>query len=134
MLVNISFKLWDIQLASLFIANKSQKVVKWKCLDAMIERTYRIFYLGSSFNPSSKEAKNWERHMVKAERMVFSALNYDVFWPGMDWVVNAVAGTKAMAEPLTENAMSLALSSHVLVASPVLWIKYGPKYVFAAVT
>jgi len=131
--LNTSFKLRDIQLASLFIANKSQKVVKWKRLEAVLEHAYRVFYPGSFFNPESEEAKNWERRVIKAEKTVLSALNYDVFWPGVDWVINAVVGTKAMAEPLAENAMALALSGHVLAAGPVLWLKYGPKYAFAAI-
>ncbi|KAL3817761.1 hypothetical protein ACHAXA_002405 [Cyclostephanos tholiformis] len=130
---SIDIKLRDVQLASLFIANKSQKVVKWIRLEGVLERAYRVFYPGSHFNPQSEEAKNWERRVIKAEKTVLSALNYDVFWPGVDWVINAVVGTKAMAEPLAENAMVLALSGHVLAAGPVLWLKYGPKYAFAAV-
>ncbi|KAL3757051.1 hypothetical protein ACHAWU_002890 [Discostella pseudostelligera] len=128
-----SFKLRDVQLASLFIANKSQKVLKWKRLEEVLEHAYRVFYPGSLFNPQSEEAKNWERRVIKAEQMVLSALNYDVFWSGADWVINAVVGTKAMAGPLAENAMALALSGHVLAAGPILWLKYGPKYAFAAI-
>jgi histone-lysine N-methyltransferase SETD2 len=130
---SIDIKLRDVQLASLFIANKSQKVVKWIRLEGVLEHAYRVFYPGSHFNPQSEEAKNWERRVIKAEKTVLSALNYDVFWPGVDWVLNAVVGTKAMAEPLAENAMALALSGHVLAAGPVLWLKYGPKYAFAAI-
>jgi serine/threonine protein kinase len=130
---NIDIKLRDVQLASLFIANKSQKVVKWIRLEGVLEHAYRVFYPGSYFNPQSEEAKNWERRVIKAEKTVLSSLNYDVFWPGVDWVINAVVGTKAMSEPLAENAMALALSGHVLAAGPVLWLKYGPKYAFAAV-
>jgi len=132
--LNTSFKLRDIQLASLFIANKSQKVVKWKRLEAVLEHAYRVFYPGSVFQPESEEAKNWERRVIKAEKTVLTALNYDVFWRGVDWVINAVVGTKAMAEPLAENAMALALSGHVLAAGPMLWLKYGPKYAFAAIS
>lgn len=127
------FKLRDVQLASLFIANKSQKVLKWKRLEEVLEHAYRVFYPGSLFNPQSEEAKNWERRVIKAEKWVLSALNYDVFWPGSDWVINAVVGTKAMAGPLAENAMALALSGHVLAAGPILWLKFGPKYAFAAI-
>lgn len=131
--LNANFKLRDIQLASLFIANKSQKVKKWNRLEAVLEHAYRVFYPGSLFNPNSEEAKNWERRVIKAEKTILSALNYDVFWTGVDWVINAVTGTKAMAEPLAENAMALALSGHVLAAGPVLWLKHGPKYAFAAI-
>ena len=131
--LNANFKLRDIQLASLFIANKSQKVKKWNRLEAVLEHAYRVFYPGSLFNPNSEEAKNWERRVIKAEKIILSALNYDVFWTGVDWVINAVTGTKAMAEPLAEQAMALALSGHVLAAGPVLWLKHGPKYAFAAV-
>ena len=42
-------------------------------------------------------------------------------------------GTNAMSEPLTENAMKLVLSGDVLASGPVLWLKYGPKYAFAAI-
>ena len=131
--INSNFKLRDIQLATLFIANKAQKVTKWKRLNTVLEHAYKVFYPGSLFNPDSEEAKNWERRVIKAEMSVLTALQYDVFWPGVDWVINAVAGTKAMAEPLAENTMSLALSGHVLAAGPVLWLKYGPKYAFAAI-
>jgi serine/threonine protein kinase len=131
--LNANFKLRDIQLASLFIANKSQKVKKWNRLEAVLEHAYRVFYPGSLFNPNSEEAKNWERRVIKAEKSILSALNYDVFWTGVDWVVNAVTGTRAMSEANAENAMSLALSGHVLAAGPVLWLKHGPKYAFAAI-
>jgi histone-lysine N-methyltransferase SETD2 len=131
--LNSNFKLRDIQLASLFIANKSQKVKKWNRLEAVLEHAYRVFYPGSLFNPNSEEAKNWERRVIKAEKTLLSTLNFDVFWTGVDWVINAVTGTKAMTEPLAENAMALALSGHVLAAGPVLWLKYGPKYAFAAI-
>ena len=130
---NSSFKLRDVQLASIFIANKSQKVLKWKRLEEVLEHAYRVFYPGSLFNPQSEEAKNWERRVIKAEHSVLTALHYDVFWSGADWVINAVVGTKAMAGPLAENAMALALSGHVLAAGPILWLKYGPKYAFAAI-
>ena len=131
--LNANFKLRDIQLASLFIANKSQKVKKWNRLEAVLEHAYSVFYPGSHFNQNSEEAKNWERRVIKAEKTILSALNYDVFWTGVDWVINAVTGTKAMAESLAEDAMALALSGHVLAAGPVLWLKYGPKYAFAAI-
>eukprot|EP00970_Alexandrium_tamarense_P002889 scaffold417_cov184-Alexandrium_tamarense.AAC.18 len=131
--LNTTFKLRDIQLASLFIANKAQKVVKWKRLEAVLEHAYRVFYPGSYFNPQSEEAKNWELRVINAEKTVLSSLNYDVFWSGVDWVINAVVGTGALAEPLAENAMALALSGHVLAAGPTLWLKYGPKYSFAAI-
>ena len=51
--VNISFKLWDIHLASPFIVNKSQLVVKWKQLEAVLKHAYRVFYPGSRFHQSS---------------------------------------------------------------------------------
>eukprot|EP00956_Cyclotella_meneghiniana_P044340 scaffold313154_cov96-Cyclotella_meneghiniana.AAC.3 len=131
--LNTNFKLRDVQLASLFIANKSQKVMKWKRLETVLEHSYRVFYPGSVFNPESEEAKNWERRVITAEKAVLLSLDYDVFWSDVDWVTNAVVGTNAMAEPIAENTMSLALSSHVLAAGPVLWLKYGPKYAFAAI-
>ena len=131
--LNTNFKLRDIQLASLFIANKSQKVKKWNRLEAVLEHAYKVFYPGSVFNPASEEAKNWERRVIIAEKTILTSLNYDVFWTGVDWVINAVTGTKAMAEPLAENAMALTLSGHVLAAGPVLWLKHGPKYAFAAI-
>ena len=59
-----------------------------------------------------------------AKATVLSALHF---------LIDAVVGTKAMAEPLAKNAMALALSGHVLAAGPVLWLKYGPKYAFAAI-
>ncbi|KAL7506486.1 hypothetical protein ACHAXN_004987 [Cyclotella atomus] len=131
--LNTNFKLRDAQLASLFIANKSQKVTKWKRLEAVLEHAYKVFYPGSYFNPEGEEAKNWERRVIAAEKTVLRSLNYDVFWPDVDWVINAVVGTNAMAEPIAENTMSLALSGHVLAAGPILWLKYGPKYAFAAI-
>mmetsp|Transcript_29350 Transcript_29350/g.60883 ORF Transcript_29350/g.60883 Transcript_29350/m.60883 type:complete len:2232 (+) Transcript_29350:358-7053(+) len=126
-------QLRDIQLASLFIANKSQKEMKWKRLESVLEHAYRVFYPGSFFNPESEEAQNWERRVINAEKSVLTALNYDVFWPGVDWVVSAVVGSGAMSEPLAENTLKLALSGHVLAAGPILWLKYGSKYAFAAI-
>ncbi|KAK1737248.1 SET domain-containing protein [Skeletonema marinoi] len=116
--LNANFKLRDIQLASLFIANKSQKVKKWNRLEAVLEHAYRVFYPGSLFNPNSEEAKNWERRVIKAEKTILSALNYDVFWTGVDWVINAVTGTKAMAEPLAENAMAWLFLGTSLLLDP----------------
>jgi serine/threonine protein kinase len=131
--LNTNFKLRDVQLASLFIANKAQKVMKWKRLETVLEHAYRVFYPGSYFNPEGEEAKNWERRVIAAEKTVLLSLNYDVFWPDVDWVTSAVVGTNAMSEPVAENTMSLALSGHVLAAGPILWLKYGPKYAFAAI-
>ena len=93
-------------------------------MEKVLEHTYRVFYPGSFFIPESEEAKNWERCLVKAKATVMSTLHC---------VIDAVVGTKAMAEPLAKNAMALALSGHVLAAGPVLWLKYGPKYAFAAI-
>jgi serine/threonine protein kinase len=131
--LNTNFKVRDAQLASLFIANKSQKVMKWKRLEAVLEHAYKVFYPGSYFNPEGEEAKNWEKRVISAEKTVLLSLNYDVFWTDVDWVINAIVGTNAMSEPIAQNTMTLALSGHVLAAGPMLWLKYGPKYAFAAI-
>lgn len=124
-------KLREIVLACLFIANKAQKIVKWKRLEMLLSAAYETFYAGATFNERSEEAENWEKRVLAAEVEVLSKLDYDVFWSGVDWIILAAVGGANVSEPMAQNAIHLALSGPVLAAGCELWIKLGPEYVFA---
>ena len=127
-----SVKLRDAALSSLFIANKTQKVQKWKRLEVVVEAAYKIFYAGARFDVKSEEAKNWEKRVIAAENEILSMLQYDVFWPGVDWIVSSAVESGKLPEALVENALDLALSGPVFAAGSTVWLKLGPEYAFAA--
>ena len=126
-------KLREAALACLFLANKAQKMHKWKRLEVVLAAAYKSFYAGSPFDEKSEEAKNWEKRVISAEAEILATLQYDVFWPGVDWILASVVESGKIAEPPANNAMELTLSGPVLAAGEAVWLKHGPEYAFVAI-
>lgn len=128
-----SSKLRELLLASLFLANKSQKVTKWKRMESLLEAAYRSFYPGTRFDKDNEEVAILESRVIQAESEILETLDFDIFWSGMDWVLRAAIEGGRIAEPLAKNAFDTALSGPVLAAGSEVWLSFGPAYVFAAV-
>lgn len=126
-------KLREIVLASLYLANKAQKVSKWKKLESLLEAAYPTFYPGSRFDREKEEARILEQRVLAAEEEVLDVLDYDIFWKGTGGLMHAAISSGQVSEPLAKNALDHALSGTVLAAGSSLWLKYGIDYVFAAV-
>lgn len=126
-------KLREAALACLFLANKAQKIHKWKRLEHVLAAAYKAFYAASKFDEKSEEAKNWEKRVISAESEILTTLQYDIFWPGVDWILASVVESGKIAEPPADNAMELTLSGPVLAAGEAVWLKYGPEYAFVAI-
>jgi serine/threonine protein kinase len=126
-------KIREVAIASLFLANKAQKIIKWKRLATVLEAAYQTYYPGTQFDRNKEEVLVLEDRVIAAEYEILTVLNYDVFWRGVDWMLAAAIESGHVAEPLARNAFEFAVSGPVLAAGPTLWLKYGPEYVFAAV-
>jgi serine/threonine protein kinase len=131
--VNLSFKIREIVMACLFLANKAQKVNKWRKLDSLLDAAYPVFFPGSKFNRKEQEAINFEQKILFAESEILKMLNYDVFWKGIDWIARAAEESGHVAGPLAKNTLDIVLSGPVLAAGADLWLKYGVDYIFIAV-
>lgn len=125
-------KIREAILACIFLANKAQKMVKWKRLDAVLQAGYETFYPGAKFDKSSEEAAVLEERVLSAEREILGAVQYDVFWRDTDWITMAAVGAGKMTEAHVHAAYSVAFSGPVLGACASLWLKYGIEYIFAA--
>ena len=121
----------DILLACLFIASKAQKECKWKKLESVFEAAYKIFYAGARFDIKTDEAIALEKRVLSTENDILQKLEYDIFWGGVDWIINMSIETGHLASEVAKNAMDLTLSGPVLAAGSVVWIKMGPQYAFA---
>lgn len=125
------FKLRELLTACVFIANKSQKAMKWKRLEIVLQAAYRIFYSGMTLNLESEEAKRLESRTLDAEKLLLQSLQYDIFWSGIDWIVPATS--VFIAGNVAPKAMEVVLSAPILSIGPSLWLWAGPKYAFAVV-
>jgi len=123
------FKLRELLTACVYIANKSQKVTKWKKLEVVLQAAYRIFYSGRSLTIESEEAKRLEMRTLEAEKLILETLHYDVFWEGVDWVISAT--TSYIPRDIANRAMEIVLSKPMLLAGPQVWLWSGAIYVFA---
>jgi hypothetical protein len=130
---NCQLKMRELLLGCIFLANKAQKVTKWKRMDALLEAAYKTFYPGAAFSRDNEEVTIMEKRILNAEAEILFALEYDIFWCGADWIVAVAVEAGKVAEPMAQNAFELCLSGPVLAAGPTLWLKYGVEYVFAAV-
>ena len=126
-------KLREILLASLFLANKSQKVTKWKRMESLLEGAYKSFYPGTRFDKDNEEVGILENRVIQVESEILEVLDFDIFWPGMDWVLRAAIEDGRLAEPLARNVFESTLSGPVLAAGADVWLSFGPNYVFAAI-
>eukprot|EP00957_Ditylum_brightwellii_P080715 6138723-Ditylum_brightwellii.AAC.1 len=85
-------------------------MVKWKRLETVLATVYHNFYRGESLNENSEEAQSWGKRVIMVESNILKALDYDVFWWGVDWIIMTVSDDSIISEPLARNAMELALS------------------------
>lgn len=125
-------KIREAVLACIFLANKSQKMFKWKKLDAVLKAGYEAFYPGSKFDPKAEEALVLEEKVLAAEKEILDVLQYDVFWEGVDRIICCATGGGRLKVEFAEAAVGFAFSGPVLGAGPELWLHGGVDYVFAA--
>lgn len=119
-------------LACVFLANKAQKSVKWKKLEAVLEAGYEVFYPGSKFDKVSEEVAVLEERVLLAEAEILQAVQYDLFWKGTEWIAVTAKGSGKMSDSKVQAAFNFTLSGPVLGAGAELWLKYGIEYIFAA--
>lgn len=120
----------DVLLTCLFLANKAQKECKWKRLEVILSCAYKIFYNGARFDPESEEGSAWEKRILATEQEIVTALDYDIFWGSVDWIISTACDS-GVSEPVVKNVMDLTLTGPVLAAGSVIWLKLGPEYAFA---
>ena len=119
----------DVILASIYIANKAQKIKKWQKIEAILEAGYRAFYPGTRFDPDKEEVILLEQRVVDAEEEILGKLEYDICVRGADNLEEAIPGAK---ESFLDAVYKFAFGSHVLAAGAKLWLTYGIEYIFAA--
>ena len=125
-------KIREVLLACIFLANKVQKLTKWRKLETVLEAAYNTFYPGAQFDRNKEEVLVLEEKVVSAEAEILAALDYDVFWRGFDWIVTAAKDAGKMDPEVAKDALVFSYSGPVLAAGADLWLKYGAEYVFAA--
>jgi hypothetical protein len=127
-----NLKMREIELACIFLANKAQKLTKWKKLDSVLEAAYKSFYPGVTFDSAKEEVLVWEEKVITAESEILETLNHDIFWRGFDWIVSAAKEAGKIDPKLAKEALTFSVSGPVLAAGPDLWLTYGAEYVYAA--
>lgn len=125
-------KIREALLACIFLANKAQKMVKWKRLDAILQAAYETFYPGAQFDKSSEEAAVLGERVLAAEKEILEAVQFDVFWRDTEWISLAAMGSGKMAKQFVQSTFNFAFSGPVIGAGAELWLKYGIEYIFAA--
>lgn len=125
-------KMREVEIACVFLANKSQKMTKWKKLDAVLEAAYKIFYPGVNFEAAKEEVLVWEDKVIAAETEILKALCYDIFWRGFDNVAAAAIEGAKLEPKLAKEALIFSVSGPVLGAGADLWLTYGEEYIYAA--
>ncbi|CAB9501744.1 36 and H4 lysine-20 specific [Seminavis robusta] len=125
-------KVREIVLACIFLANKAQKVSKWKRLEEVLKAAYQVFYPGASFDGSKEEVLILADKVQTAESEILTLLDYDVFNRGTDWIVAAAVEAAGFKGEVAQDALNVACCGPVLAAGSSLWLKYGVEYVFAA--
>lgn len=124
-------KVREIVLACIFLANKAQKVNKWRRLDAVLEAAYQVFYPGAQFDRSKEEVIILADKVLLAEKEILNALDFDVFWRGTGWLITAAVDGAGVKESVANDAISAVCSGPFLAAGTTLWLKYGVEYLFA---
>jgi serine/threonine protein kinase len=125
-------KIREAVLACIFLANKAQKMVRWKRLDAVLQAGYETFYPGAKFDMASEEAAVLEERVLAAEKEILESVQYDVFWRDTEWISLAAIGAGKMTKTHVQSAFELVFSGPVLGAGAELWLKYGIEYIFAS--
>jgi len=125
------FKARELLLACIFLASKLQRSKKSNCLDKLLEAAYQIFYPGADFDLSKEEVIIMGQKVVLVEDEILTSLKFDVFWSGSSWMLSAVVNSAGMDDYLAKEALAIACSGLLLAAGPLLWLKYGLKYIFS---
>ena len=140
-----NLKIKEIALGCLFLANKSQqgtqrraiedaqKAKRMRRLEGLLESAYKVFYSGIRFDPKSPEVENLGQRVVLAETEILKALDYDVFWKGVNWIVRAAVEGARLDSKYAEATLEQTLSGPVLAAGEELWLRYGVDFIFVAV-
>jgi len=126
------WKIREAVLACIFLANKCQKVNKWKRLEVVLEAAYETFYPGTKFDKDKEDVLVLEERVIAAEQEILQTLEYDIFWRDIECIVTAATGGGRMKADFVGRVMDFAFSGPVLGAGAELWLKYGIEYVFAA--
>lgn len=126
------WKVREAVLACIYLANKCQKVNKWKRLEALLEAAYETFYPGTKFDKDKEDVVVLQERVIAAEAEILQKLQYDIFWRDVQWIVSAATGGGRMKADAIERVFDFAFSGPVLSAGAELWLKYGVEYVVAA--
>jgi len=130
--INHVMKLRETFLACTFLANKAQKAIRWKRLEIILDAAYNMFYSGG-FDQNGEEAASWEKRILAAENDIVTTLEYDIFWPGIDWITTITRESGQITASDVKTIVNLMQSGPILAAGPTLWLKLGPEYIFTAV-
>jgi serine/threonine protein kinase len=130
--IHHGLKIREVLLACIFIANKAQKLQKWKNLQYLLEAAYCSFYPGVSFDPKKEEVLVWEEKVLAAELEILRSLDYDVFWRGFDWILATTTDGSLIDPKMAREAVIFSCSKPILAAGAKLWLSYGPEHVFCA--
>eukprot|EP00934_Nitzschia_sp_Nitz4_P008455 Nitzschia sp. Nitz4//scaffold80_size88189//18388//23841//NITZ4_005082-RA/size88189-processed-gene-0.12-mRNA-1//1//CDS//3329558615//8445//frame0 len=125
-------KLREIELACAFIANKAQKMAKWKKLDAVLEAAYKVFYPGTTFDSTKEEVLVWEDRIIATENEILTSLSYDVFWKGFDHVLATAIDVGKLDPKMAKDIQTFSTTVPVLGAGADLWLSYGVDYIYTA--
>jgi Protein kinase domain len=130
-----NLKAREALLACVFLANKAQKLCKWRKLETVLQAGYKAFYKGTHFDPEKEEALNLEEKVIAAEKEILIALEYDIFVREVDSLALALMTSMVKwkkKKEFVDGVFDLAFSGQMLGAGEELWVKYGLEYVFAA--
>ena len=125
------FKLRELLVACIFIANKAQKLSKHKRLEIVLKAAYRTFYSGIVLDLESEEAIRLENRTLSAEKVIIETLQYDIFWSGVDWMLPIVSAF--VPGEVSQKAMEILLSTTLISVGPFLWLWSDVKYSFASI-
>jgi len=130
--INHEMKLRETFLACAFLANKAQKAIRWKRLETLLDAAYKMFYSGG-FDQNGEEAASWEKRILAAENDIVTTLEYDIFWPDIDWITTIARKSGQITASDIKTIVNMMQRGPILAAGPTLWLKLGPEYIFTAV-
>lgn len=126
-----NMKAREATLACAYIANKVQKVQKWRKIETTIKAGYATFYPETEFEPSSEEVLVLQERVVAAETEILEKLEYDVFFKDTNAAVEIIDAVFQDYKKV-KHICSLAFSGQVLGAGAELWLKFGVEYILVA--
>ena len=81
-----NIKISDVFLATLFIANKSQKSVKWRSADKILQAYYQQLHPSDSFDIDSPSIQTAINKIITSESEILTIINYQTCFPGINWI------------------------------------------------